>query len=221
MDFQNRINQLKEQTLNNIQIAATKAETDTVITFTKLLEEIKELEKNIYISLESLERKISHPDQKDIGLVPTEAYQTNGKTVSAKEKGRIRRNNFINMLEELGISLSKVKGVKYRTQNGSLIGIASASEDIKRNNYWFLGLPKDEYDTIVLLCESSKSEVYNFILPKAFYKQNENNFSRDSNNEQVKFNISLRDGKFLMTIPYMEPVIINEYIDNFAALRSL
>lgn len=221
MDFQNRINRLKEQTLNNIQMAAAKAETDTVISHTKLLEKIKEFEKNSYLELESLEKKIFHPDQKDIDVLSKETHQLNDKKVSAKEKGRIRRNNFIKKLESLGIVLSRVKGVKYRTQNGSLIGIASASEDVKRNNYWFLGLPKGDYDTIVLLCESSKGEVYNFILPDAFYKQNESNFSRDSNNEQVKFNISLRDRKFLMTIPYMDPVTINGYINNFAALRNL
>ena len=222
MEYYERILKIKSKAHNNIKEAAHLEKTEEVIANTRILEEVKRLENSLDASLKSLEQKFENNILKEVHIENENISGVNSvKKYSAKEKGNLRRENFIRKLENLGINLIKEKGVIYRTQNGNRIGIASASELLRKKEYWFLGLPNKNYDTVVLICESSKGKVFNFILPKYIYEQNENKFSRDSTNEQLKFNISFRNGNFQMIIPQVDPISINDYIDNISALGEL
>jgi len=209
MDLQFRINQIKNERLRKIKEAATNSDTDSIISNSKILEEVERLEKklneisNTLDNLESYTFEITN--------------EKNIEEVSAKERGNIRRNEFIEKIKTIGINLIQKRGVIYKINDGRLIGIASASERIP--NKWFLGLPGNNYDHVVLLCENSKKEVLSFILSKDFYKKYENNLSSDSNG-QIKFNIYLRNGKYQINIPQTGNINIDEFIDKYDVLRN-
>jgi hypothetical protein len=69
--------------------------------------------------------------------------------------GKYVKKEFIAEMEKIGISLipftEHIKESKYKTTDGRIVGIAYSTENIENHKY-FLGLRKDKYNIIVLLC---------------------------------------------------------------------
>src|SRR5699024_11801683 len=61
------------------------------------------------------------------------------ENVTARQKGKLRREEFISDLEKSGIELNRVKGSLFKTKTGKRVGVAYASE--RQEDRWFLGLP--------------------------------------------------------------------------------
>ena len=194
--------------------AAKDGLTQVVISESRKVEEIERLQKRlreIEIALENIDKK-TRPESSAI-------LDLEGGEVSAKKRGRKKRDDFVERIKKLGIECRLVKGQIYKVNNRALMGIAYSSERTSGNR-WFLGLPSENYETIVLLCENKSRELKYFILPKEFIDAHQHSFSRDENN-QIKFNVCLKNGEYQLKIPRGEYVSINEYIDSFENLRYL
>lgn len=138
---------------------------------------------------------------------------------SPKEKARLLRRQLISELQRQGINLAPVKGVIHKTEQGRVVGIAVATEQANRAESWFLGLPAQEYDAIVFLCEQANRDVVRFVFPREFLLKHKDNFSQSAG--QFKFHISAEDKAYYMKIPSVSPIEINQYLNNFAPLKTL
>lgn len=137
--------------------------------------------------------------------------------LSARAKGKKRRNVFLKMLyDKHGIRASKT-GQLYETTMGVRFGIASASYLSRYHNKWFLGLPAGICDVGVLLCEQHDGNMLIFILPKKFFINYEKFLS--VSNKQNKFNIQHDGGDYLLFIPGRPKIRLNKFINNYESFK--
>ena len=214
MDLSTEISNLKTQLMSKVSSCAASGNTDGVIYNSKLIEELKEISKS-YSYLETKVLKLKESFTTESSPVVQRSHGRTADVISAKAKGEERRKIFIQRAEMKGITLNQIRGVRYNSKNHNLIGIASASEVTP--NHWFMGLPPEQYDTVVLLCENDKGNVITFIPPKDFIQKYFNHFSRDKKG-QIKFNINKKFDKYLMSIPDTDGFDVRYMIDNFENL---
>ncbi len=220
MEPQERLKQLRAQVLRKIEDAAKTGNTSLVVSSSKIVEEIESLEKQlteIITSLDSIEKLVERNGDLDSVELST-PFSSQQKSLSPKKRGQERRNSFVKRAKELGIHMLQLKGVQYKVNNRNLIGIAYSGET--RPNRWFLGLPPENFDTIVLLCERKNGQILSFVLSKEFYQKIKNLMSTDDNG-QLKYNISFRNGEYQFMIPERGYEKINLFLDNFDNLRRL
>lgn len=137
--------------------------------------------------------------------------------LSPRARGEARRRELLTHCSTLGIKLAHKGGTNYRTQDNKLVGIAYASE--RRPNRWFLGLPDDDYDIVILVCDldiNESSQALHFVIPKSEYDQYRNSFSKSG--DQMKFNIVHRRGNYYLMIPNEDPISLARYLNTFGAL---
>ena len=85
---------------------------------------------------------------------------------SRKARGKVARDEYLRRLLSKGIHLSRLKGRTFQTSSGKRVGIAYASEI--NPNKWWMGLPDEQYDILIFLCETSLGETLDFVLPPDF-----------------------------------------------------
>lgn len=83
--------------------------------------------------------------------------------LSNKAKGNRLREEWLRGAKERGIRLHRFKGVIYETESGKRVGIPSATE--VQPSKWWLGLPDEHFDFLVLLCKPKAGQVLDFVLP--------------------------------------------------------
>ncbi len=146
-----------------------------------------------------------------------------------KAQGQVRRDRFKDMINCKGIQLFHDSGVIYKTKENKIVGIASASESVVKPGTWFLGLPPQEFYTIVLLCGNKKtplfrSDMFSIIPSNEFVKNYVRKLSRDANG-QIKFHIIQTAGKLYLNIPKQHEVDqhdveVGQFVDKHENLRS-
>jgi hypothetical protein len=108
---------------------------------------------------------------------------------SPRQKANQIRTAYVNELsQKLGYNLRRRSEIIYETQSGKVIGMPYARELGKLPDRWWLGVPDERFDFLVLLCETSTGDLLDFVLPPDFVKQVWNSLSRDSNG-YVKVNV--------------------------------
>ena len=127
--------------------------------------------------------------------------QTNDKKSNAKARGRAWRLEYVKLKTQSGERLHRIKETLYKTPAGSIRGIAYASESAKRPDKWFLGLPQDQFQEVVLICESLDGSAVQIHLPKNFMDKYGKHFSFAHG--QTLFNIIRNAGKLTISIPNM------------------
>ncbi len=137
---------------------------------------------------------------------------------SPKEKGKAQRERFVQKAKEKGLILIHHRGPLFKDPSGELIGIAYASEC--KPNRWWLGLPVESYNEIVLICESNCSEVVSFVFPFSFCQEHRGTFGTDKHAKQFKFNVSLTNGLYLLLLPGCNPIVINDYMNKFDNIQQ-
>ncbi|MCK4716198.1 MAG: hypothetical protein KAT54_05280 [Candidatus Marinimicrobia bacterium] len=217
MNIQKEIQQLKNKLVSNIRSYANSGNSTKIVFYSKILENLHNIESrlegilNDFIETRNNFEDMSTVEHKIIGA-PIDMKTNFEKNLTARQKGELARNAFVGMANKKGYSIQKYRGICYKGINNTLIGIAYASERQKR--HWFLGLPKEEYDCIVLLCKHDKN-IARFIFDKHFVIKHFNNLSED-NKGQVKFNVVTDDYYHsFLTIPNEGRVNITDYIDKF------
>lgn len=223
MNLKNRLENLKVKILAKIGEAAKKGVTEEITEGARIIEEIERLIKKceeISYNVDTLEKRVDSPNNMNkISTTQMDDILISEKSeyLSPKKKGKAYRDRLIYELEARGISLFHVEGTTYKTKKGGLVGIAYASERI--SNRWFLGLPSNDYSSVILICESKKGNFLNFILPEDFLRKNIKKLSRDDYG-QIKFNIFLKGGHYYLRIPNEENVNIDNFQNNYLALSG-
>jgi hypothetical protein len=137
-----------------------------------------------------------------------------GDDSGGKARGRECRGAYLRRESERGKPLKRVRGQQlFRNAEGVIVGIAYGGEKRKRKDTWFLGLPANEFNAAVLICEclSGKCEVFN--LPSNFIERNTRHLSVSKKFDQAKFRIDLRNGRYELSTK-AGPVDITEFIDS-------
>jgi hypothetical protein len=108
------------------------------------------------------------------------------------QRGEEARASYVTDLDKKGVRLVQDQGrhrVIYKTQAGKIVGIPHACElPQKGPDRWFLGLPGRHFDFVILLCETSKGELFDFVLPSEFVAEIWDSLPRDSRGA-VKFEV--------------------------------
>lgn len=139
---------------------------------------------------------------------PKQLHQSLSKD-SARQRGNIRRSEFIGVCASKNFKLTPVKGALFQNSRTETIGIAYASE--RKENGWFLGLPSQAFNHAVLLCENKNGKLFAICLPYKFFQKYEDYLSKSKG--QTKFNVKLHAGHYFLTIPEIGSVLVDEYVD--------
>jgi hypothetical protein len=130
--------------------------------------------------------------------------QTSEKKSNAKARGKAWRLGYVKSKIQSGEHLHRITETLYRTPTGSIRGIAYASESAKRPEKWFLGLPQDQFQEVVLICESLDGSAVQIYLPKNFIDKYGKHFSFAHG--QTLFNVNRNAGKYIISIPNVDPI---------------
>jgi hypothetical protein len=200
--------------LRDIEVAAREGDAAAVLALQKKLETIASLirrQDEIDRTLAAFERELAAVP--DTPVTTTEGLVCDdNREVSAKERGRRRRDDFVRTLASRGVVLHRLKGAIFRSPRGTRVGVAYNRE---KNDKWFLGLPEDGFEHAVLLCEERSGRVIHFSLPKEFMDEHGDALNRT--NGQIKFNVRRR-GEFFLHLPKRGYVTIEPFRDNFSGL---
>ena len=140
--------------------------------------------------------------------------------LSSQAKGELERKEFVKKLQSKGIKLfrSEKSKVIYRTNRNSLVGIPYANEQ-QEGGKWVLGLPPERYDHFVFICETSEGKILRFIFSKNFVNRYIDKFSRNKKTDNIIFSVHQEDDSFLLYIPTLDKICIDEYINNISVLK--
>ena len=217
MSLRDEITHLRESILQRVELAARTGSARDVVDSSRLLEATEEL----LGSYNSVESRLQEIKSKVNGTQATETIPQippSPTRLGAKAKGKQRRQAFLADAESRGITMIQLKGVCYRSsKHCRRVGIASASENDKYPNRWLLGLPSDNYDGFVLLCEDRTRQVHRFIAGIDFSRAVLPKLSRD-NTGQIKFHVTCAGGCFYLHVPSSERQSINALLERFGDL---
>ena len=214
MSLRDEITHLRESILQRVELAARTGSARDVVDSSRLLEATEEL----LGSYNSVESRLQEIKSKVNG---SQAVETIPQIppLGAKAKGKQRRQVFLADAESRGIAMTQLKGVCYRSsKHCRRVGIASASENDKYPNRWFLGLPSDSYDGFVLLCEDRTGQVHRFISGIDFSREVLPKLSRDKDTGQIKFHVTRDGGCFYLHVPGSERQSLNALLERFEDL---
>jgi hypothetical protein len=196
--------QYRNDLFGEIQVAAKNQDSTAVL--------------NAARKLETLENLIALGELSAAGQQRQPTKELPGPELSAKARGRHHREAFVEKVRSRGVTLERDKGPIFKTATGTRVGIAYAHEGNRRNrDRWFLGLPENQFDQAVLLCEGGASEVTFFSLPKDFMSQHGAGLS--AKDGQVKFNVFRRGSDFCLLIPRQTAVSLEPFKDRLSELR--
>jgi hypothetical protein len=144
---------------------------------------------------------------------PQAGASSASRAMSKKARGEMARRSWI---QGCKLHLRHVKNRLYQTPSGSSVGIASATEnEDKRPDRWWLGLPDQSYDVVVLLCEKSDGVVLDFVLPRSFLAPVWSGLTRSGG--QVEFHVEQSGA----TVNFRTPggwLSITSYLGNHSVL---
>jgi hypothetical protein len=135
-------------------------------------------------------------------------------TVGGKVRADECRDTYVAREKRRGNTLNRLRRGYYQNRDGSTVGITYSSHKKDKKDTWFLNLQEGQFQEAVLLCEASSDSVHVIHLPMTFMTRYGRQMSRDGKG-QVKFNVSRRNGRFLLQVP--EPVgwlEIMEYVES-------
>jgi hypothetical protein len=209
MDIHEELNSLRSQTLERVRAAAQRGHADEVLTQGRTLSRIEELIKQ-HEALGAAVRALSggstngQRSKTKAATAVEPAPRDSEPEMSPRQRGKYRRQELLTYLEQKGVHLKPFRGAIRRTRSGQRVGTAYASE--RRPDRWFLGLPEDEFDHAILLCEGKGGSVHYLFISQGLLRTHAGAMSRSQG--QLKFNVSHRDGDFFLIVPGSDPVKI-------------
>jgi len=216
MEPASRLLERQEALLRDIESAARQRDVSAVLALLKKLEMLASLVRQ----QEEIDRRLAAMEGDLLASPVTAAgpaeVQTDGseRAITPKERGRRQRDSFVRALATKGITLQRVKGAILRSPRGIRVGVAYAREG--QQDKWFLGLPEDQFQHAVLLCEERSGRMTHFSLPEEFVREHGESLSRKDG--QVKFNVLRRGEEFFLHLPRRGSVSIDAFHDNFSGL---
>jgi len=162
-------NDLRERAFQKMDAARKSGQVDEIIRYARIVQDIDAAVHNGQATLARVSALLSSEDRSD--EVPQEVQGANreGEGLSRKARGRLRREEYVHRLGSRGVHLRKLKNRGYHSSSGKVVGIGYASEVLP--NKWWMGLPDEHYDILILLCETASTEILDFILPPEFVQK--------------------------------------------------
>lgn len=192
MDCVEILRNLKQESLRKASEAVVAGESQQIILLGRRLEMIDKLTARA----EDLQREVEKLVHVDEGVPLQIDSGTHSEGESGREGGERARISIVNVLSAAGIELQRIKGATYRLPNGSLIGIAYATE--RQPNRWFLGLTRGKFDHALLLCEETPEKVHALVLSQDFLAKHG---KLSSSGDGIKFNVTRSGSSFHLNIP--------------------
>jgi hypothetical protein len=205
MSLVDRMQDARQERLQVVQDAAVRGDVVSLVAATKELERIDLLLKQ-RDAWEQDATKLLDALKGGNVVSPTCA---DNRGPSAKARGRMARNQFIADCNRRGMKTEHIRGQVWRVSDKTVV-VPYASEC--RPNRWFFGIPMENYDAVVLMCEASDQRVTTFVIPREFYQQHKNSFSRDGAGKQLKLNVAVADGRYTIVIPGEGNFAIDRYV---------
>jgi hypothetical protein len=225
MGLKEKIEEIRASALKEIEDSARRGDSQGIAAKIKTVEVAERLAKQwneLSNAVDALEKSMAFTgfDQEALEkgsqtMRPLAIPANVEQNLSPRARGDARRRELLEYLSTIGINLTHNKGNNYRTQHNKLIGIAYASE--VNPNRWFLGLPDEEYDLIVLMCERNQDSnitMNYFTIPRPLYDRYRNSLSISKG--QRKYNIIYRRDNYYMIVPDEEPISMANHLNNYS-----
>ena len=207
---------LRRKAHDEMKAALNAGQIDAVIKFAKIIKDADEALQNCRLVAERISAQLN-PSHEILPVAekprPVLSSAT-GPGISRKARGKAARDEYVRNLLSQGIHLTRLKGRTYRTPSGKHVGIAYASE-IQADKWW-MGLPDDNYDVVVFLCETSSGDTLDFVLPPEYVSQVWDRLTLSD--KQKEWHIQ-RSGPNYELEPKKELGRINIYLSNPGPLR--
>jgi len=218
MDPKEQLNKKKDNILNQIAEFAKRGESQKVLAAGEKLNQVEKLIERYEKLVQDISNFDKEPPQKTEAIInnwgASAPIKTNIVTVG-RGIGKTARMAFLEKAYENGIHLQNIRGSIYQAESGRRVGIAVATE--RKANRWFLGLPQDRFEDVVLLCKPDSGETIEIILPQFFFSEHGDRMSKSSG--QVKFNVARRGNVYVLLVPETDGISLSEYIGNFSLLK--
>jgi NACalpha-BTF3-like transcription factor len=194
-------------------------EMDHVIRFARIAKDAEAVLRNtsaevqrLLRQMESREAVISGERPKTVG----NATPLGTSEPSRKARGKAARSTWLAGLRSRGVHLRPLGGRAFQTESGHRVGIAYASELSAHPDKWWMGLPEDHYDVVVLLCEESSGNLLDFVLTPDFVSRVWPRLTLS--NGQREWHV-VRSGPNYEMDPKKHLGKINSYLSHFDSLR--
>jgi hypothetical protein len=160
---------LREKARQEMESAMKAGQMDGVIKFARIIKEADDALKASTLAVERISAQLESDDVSASTQAPRpQGPSSTADLPSRKARGKASRDEYLRRLLAKGINLSRLTGRTFQTSSGKRVGIAYASEVVA--NKWWMGLPDEQYDVVILLCETSSGETLDFVLPPNFVK---------------------------------------------------
>jgi len=163
------LKRLRERARKEMHTAMQEGETKKVVRFARILQEVDGALQAVSLAVEGIAAQL---EAEGDAATADEGTRPDGSSLadlhSARARGRASREKYLGRLLARGIQLTQLNGRTFRTSSGKRVGIAYASES--HANRWRMSLPDEQYDLLVLLCETSSGETLDFVLPPHYVK---------------------------------------------------
>jgi hypothetical protein len=143
--------------------------------------------------------------------------------MSPVQRGQNARKAYVNELSERGILLSRAsRRVEFKTRSGKIVGMPWAEEKLSKPKRWFLGLPDQHFDFVILLCQSSDGKLMDFVFPSDFVSEIWDSLPLQSQDgiNQRKFDVKIRKDEYELKVNGRAGYRIQRFLENVAVLTG-
>jgi hypothetical protein len=217
MQVQTRLKNLKNKVMKKIAEAAQRQDTRLISLYGAIANSIEEDER----SLGALQARIGNYE-KDLNnptLPSTPSWTVPAaepKRGRGRQTGKHARRRFVDSGASRGFHLTHLRGSLHQTPGRKKVVIAFASE--QRQDRWLIGVPEGQYDVVVLLCQGSHGEMFEFILPQEALEKSWRSLSRHTG--QVKLNMTRDGAHWYLLVPGQGRESLNRYLGNYKPLED-
>jgi hypothetical protein len=221
------IQELSEEIFRRVAEAARKGLTDQVVMLASLakncesaLKATSRLEADVEGIKQEL-RNMDHPTPSvasaTISRSSAVVRHNQSRKTGGRQRGREKRDNWVGEAKRrYSVDLRQLGEVTYETASGKRVGIPYASEAPQRTYPWWLGLPDEQPYYVVLLCETTDGELFDFVLDHRCVSQIWRSLSRDSNHH-VKFHVRRSGPNWELKLKDGPVIQLNEFHRSGAA----
>jgi hypothetical protein len=215
MSIKNEIEALKSKALQRIGEAAKTGDTRVIIGATRIVQEAERLIKGFEELVSELGglamdfKGLEHGKDVDISI-------PSGIKMSARMRGRLMKEAFINDLKAQGIPLNLSKDSILLTEKGERVGVAYSSEHSPGR--WWLGIKNDNYRAIVLICEKDTRGIVRLVIPGKFWDSHVENLKENKNGRSM-IHILYQRGVYYWVDRSGEKITLNNFVDAYQFIR--
>lgn len=224
MDLISHLTGLKKKTMQKITEAAAATDTKQITFYGALANRIDQDERlvsEVMTRANEYEKQLADPAATSLLssiLDEIKGSRSDSRKVrsnSGREDGASKRQAFIDAGIGRGYHLLPRGKTTFQTNKGHRLAIPFANE--QRPDRWFLGISDEMYDVVVLLCQETDGELFDFVIPREFLEKFWRTLSRSGG--QVKLNVSRSGKSWFLLIPGDEPQVIDTFLGNYGPLR--